>query len=286
YAFAKGPQSGVSESHYWARMNNMVRQLRSKYPGYRAEIDEMVGSVTGSKPANALRSALFNEWNAAAEADPYQKLVDKAMWEGRLPADFFQRQETGNAYGLTELKSYVATRERQAADISDQKAQLEFANSTGTLNTKEALRTFQAETSQSVVTMLADSATTVGQTYTALSERIQEDQRSAARGEPVDVTYQKTALAELKGLVSTQLRQLSLQQFGDTAGDSYVSMISDPKELDAAIAQAMWPINLMEDAILNENYGTAQALAAWLESVKNSNSKELLDAFPEVGRIQ
>lgn len=285
-AYSKGPQSGVSESHYWARMNNMVRQLRAKYPGYRGEIDDMVSSVTGAKPANALRSALFNEWNAAAEADPYQKLVDKAMWEGRLPADFFTRQEGGNAYGLTELQSYVATRERQAADIADQKSQLEFANSQGTLNEKDALRTFQAESAQTVTTLLSDSASTIGSTFATLTERIQEDQRAAARGEPVDVTYQKTALAELKGLVSTQLRQMSLQQFGSTASDSYISMINDPQQIDAAIAQAMWPINLMEDAILNENYGTAQSLAAWLESTKNLNSKELLTAFPEIGRIQ
>lgn len=285
-AYAKGPTSGVSESHYWARMNNMVRQLRSKYPGYRAEIDDMVSSVTGAKPANALRSSLFNEWNAAADSDPYQKLVDKAMWEGRLPADFFQRQETGNAYGLTELKSYVATRERQAADISDQKAQLEFSASQGNLNEKEALTTFAGEAAQTVTTLLSDSASSVGKSFAELSAKIQEDQQAAARGEPVDVTYQKTALAELKGLVATQLRQLSLTQFGSTAEASYISMIKDPKEIDAAIAQAMWPINLMEDAILNENYGTAQSMAAWLESTKNMNSKELLNAFPEIGRIQ
>lgn len=285
-AYRKGPTSGVSESHYWARMNNMVRQLRAKYPGYRAEIDQMVASVTGARPANALRSALFNEWNQAAESDPYQKLVDKAMWEGRLPADFFERQQAGNPYGMTELQSYVATRERQAADIADQKAQLEYNNSLGTLNEKDALRTFQAETAQTVANLLRDSSGTAGRIYQTATERIQEAQRASARGEPVDQTYLLGAFNELKGLVQTELRQLSLQQFGSTASDSYVSMISDPKEIDAAIAQAMWPINLMEDAILNENYGTLGSIAAWLDSTKNLNSRELLTAFPEIGRIQ
>lgn len=285
-AYSKGPRSGVSESHYWARMNNMVRQLRAKYPGYRAEIDDMVSGVTGAKPANALRSALFNEWNATADADPYAKLVDWAMKDGSLPGDFFNRQESGNPYNLVELQANVATKKRKQSEITDAQSQLSLNNSMGTLNEAEAVRTFGGEAAMAVTTMLADSTSASGQIFTAAKERILDAQRLASLGEPVDTTALVASFAELKGLVSTQLRQLSMNQFGATAADSYVSMIKDPKLIDAQIAQAMWPINIMEDAILNENYGTVASMAAWIESTKNNNVKELHDSFPELGRIQ
>lgn len=285
-AHRKGPKSGVSESHYWARMNNMVRQLRAKYPGYRQEIDQMVSSVTGATPANALRSALFNEWNSGAESDPYAKFADWAMKDGSLPADFFQRQENGNPYGLVELQAAVSTTKRKQSEMTESKKQLEYANSMGTLNQKEALRVFQSEAAMTVTNLLQDSTSVIGTSYTALTERIQEAQRAAAQGAPVDTNYLRTAYAEFKGLVQSELRGLSMQQFGSTAADSYISMISDPQAIDAAINQAMAPLNIIEDAILNEQYGVVGSMAAWLESTKDLNSKELLQALPEIGRLQ
>lgn len=42
----------------------------------------------------------------------------------------------------------------------------------------------------------------------------------------------------------------------------------------------------MEDAILNENYGIMNSMGAWLESVKQNNSADLIRDLPEIGRIQ
>lgn len=150
-------QGNLKESHYWARMNNMVRQLRGKYPGYRSEIDQMVASVTGARPANALRAALFDEWRAeASKESSLSKLEDWAIKNGRLPVDYYQRKQENNPYTQTELAAYVARKQRDEAERSDRRAALAENAERGTATTKDVEKAFRTEASQTVTTILQD----------------------------------------------------------------------------------------------------------------------------------
>ncbi|MGW8182126.1 MAG: hypothetical protein ACWGQW_25635, partial [bacterium] len=58
----------IDEQGYWARANNIVAQLKSRYPGYTDYIDGIVRSELGRNPANAVQQALFSASDARRQA--------------------------------------------------------------------------------------------------------------------------------------------------------------------------------------------------------------------------
>ena len=61
-------QGRLSQVHYTARLDSMVRQMRARYPGYRDQIDKIVQDVTGITPANTLQRQLMQEFESASAA--------------------------------------------------------------------------------------------------------------------------------------------------------------------------------------------------------------------------
>lgn len=53
-------QGKVTQEYYYQRLASTLKGLRTKYPGYEKEVDSIVQNVTGTRPANAFRDALFN----------------------------------------------------------------------------------------------------------------------------------------------------------------------------------------------------------------------------------
>ena len=51
----------IRESHYYAQLNNVVRGLKSRYPGYGEVIDNTIRDITGITPANSLVFAIQQE---------------------------------------------------------------------------------------------------------------------------------------------------------------------------------------------------------------------------------
>lgn len=51
----------LSETNYYMRVDSMVRQLRSRFPGHRDDIDGIVSDVINAPAANQVRRALFAE---------------------------------------------------------------------------------------------------------------------------------------------------------------------------------------------------------------------------------
>lgn len=283
-------QRGVlKESHYWARLNSMVRQLRSRYPGYRSEIDQMVQGITGSRPANALRAALFREWGAAAEEDPLVKLEDWASKQGHLPTDYHERAMAGNPYSMTELQAYVARRTRAAADSAARRADMAEAEAQGSLTENQALRNFRVETNQAMQTLLEDMSQTVGTNYAEVQSRIREAQRMAAAGTPMDATelQQLSAMmGELRQEARMALHALAMEQHDDNPMHRYGAYL-DESQIEATINQALTPITLMEEALSSDNpWGVLGSVQAWVDAQKTQAGRELLEGVPVMARLQ
>lgn len=92
-------QGVMSESLYWARLASAAKTLRARYPGYNEQIDEIISSVTGARPANALRSALQqDEQNITQAANDSEKRKDAFLYTnseyvGMIAPGFFQNPE-------------------------------------------------------------------------------------------------------------------------------------------------------------------------------------------------
>jgi hypothetical protein len=73
---------GMSDSHYSASLEQVVQELRSRYPGYREHIDSTVSRITGQTPANALRSSTLRDLNAMASQSAAAAKSNEA-WYGK-----------------------------------------------------------------------------------------------------------------------------------------------------------------------------------------------------------
>lgn len=225
----------------------MVRQLRSKYPGYREQIDKMVSGVTGSNPANALRAALFDEWRADAsksgsKADQEMKFVNAHL--NYIPTDYFARIEAGNPYSFNEVRAAVASKERTAAEVSDTRARLGLQIDQGNAQKKTILTGYKSELTKTVNTVLSDTTTQVGKDYKSAMDMIRKAQRAIAEGNPIPATETE----KIKGLAGNLITQvnIALDQIGAENWDgdpshNYFSQL-DPKDMSAAKQEALLPI--------------------------------------------
>lgn len=68
-ALALAHQQGkVTPEYYYQRLTATMKGLRAKYPGYEKEVDNIIQNVTGTRPANAFRDALFQNIASAQQA--------------------------------------------------------------------------------------------------------------------------------------------------------------------------------------------------------------------------
>lgn len=58
-------QGGLSNSAYYARLEAIAKEARSRYPGFREDIDNILKDITGVTPANSLRSSLLQDLDNA-----------------------------------------------------------------------------------------------------------------------------------------------------------------------------------------------------------------------------
>lgn len=286
-AFASG---AVNETYYWSRMNSMVKKLRAQYPGYRTEIDSIVSSVTGSRPANELRDALFRD---AGKEDPavkaHREMVEWAAKNGYLPPDFDQRQMGGSPYGPAELRSYIATRTRDKVSLETDRAQLSYAVELGNANKTDITKAARAEFASVVNDAVRNTQLGAGATYKQVMDMIQKFQGDIAKGGNI-TGEQRVALGQLinqmEFALRTQMQEVARQSWdGKDPEKSYIAQMSS-EELNKAMEDAMIPINLVKQAMTAENWGMFGTTSAYLEAQEKANEAELLKQFPVLQTIQ
>lgn len=72
-------QGKLTDTAYYSRMVSTVRRLKANYPGYSEQVDAIIQDVTGTRPANALRSAMLQEL-ADSEAEARAGADRDARW--------------------------------------------------------------------------------------------------------------------------------------------------------------------------------------------------------------
>ena len=289
-AWARGT---LSESHYWARMNNMVRQLRAKYPGYRGEIDNIVSGVTGAKPANALRNALQSEWDKAAsdskaKASEVTKLAEKMAGEGYLPSDYFPRLNGDQPYGYEELLAEYQNQSLIKTDIARAKSQLELKNAMGQDLEKDATDSWQNESQRYVYGVINDAARSEGKSWNKLNtdiRRLQDMAGSGQRVPPMEIEKLRPQIASLRQQVEMGLEAIGSQPIGKS-GKSYSNLIRDRKQYEDMKARALEPLNILEKALADQNFGLLNAALNQINAVQNDAKGAILQSDPGMGYLK
>lgn len=71
-------QGKLTDTAYYSRLVSNVKSLKARYPGYEEQVDTIIMDVTGTRPANALRTAMLSELEAErAEREQSSRDMDR-----------------------------------------------------------------------------------------------------------------------------------------------------------------------------------------------------------------
>lgn len=291
-------QGDMKASHYWARMNTAVRQLRGRYPGYRDEIDQIVSGITGAKPANALQSALFSEWGEAASAakaasasgqDKYLNLVTSMSSSIGLPMDFQMRADNGQPYGFEELLVYQSNINRNKQAISSAQAEITLAQAQGNLTKENILGTTSEMMNAKVNEQITMNTSSFG-SFSQVSAKISEiSMRQATGQDPYDPTELSSFISyfgDLRTLASQELDAIVNEPIGGDPANGSVARYLSPQEISDRKTAALAPIDNMIEALTNGNYGAVAVQIAQFKAEEDYKGRKMRESLgPEMDRF-
>jgi uncharacterized protein (TIGR02594 family) len=286
-------QSGqLKESHYWARAQSIVRQLKGRYPGYQEQIDTMVGSITGVRPANALRRALFDEWGAGAGDGEKRRqsliasMADDGSLENAAP-DFWERERAGNGYTTAELMEAQSGWNQEENANKKRQSRLSVAKANGELTSDEVYKTFRDEVNTKGRLMLQQGLTKfeAGQGGTLL-ELVAEAQIQASQGKDIDAETARRLgqAAELtRGQYDAAFEALLDQQWhgSDDPNDTYRRNMT-PTQIEDARKEFMKPLDRIERALTHQQLGILNQAALQHEARKQDVTNSFVEENPEL----
>jgi muramidase (phage lysozyme) len=259
----------ISDSYYYARLEAGVRQLRAKYPGYREQIDNMVSSVTGVQPANALRRSLLSEIQQAESAaqsasSKYETFVNQNMqFAGPWAQDFAQ----GRLPPEGEFRAYVAQRKTEVEDISRQKTLIEFGNLTEDQRARTAGRVFTQEANAAIQGMID-----------AVWGKVQKAQAPDSEPTAAEREQLRQSVAQLRATAEMTLDQILNTPIGET-GETYATILGQD-EVRKIREQQLNRVQVLSDALTNDQFGLLNLDRNVSRNIQDENVRRYLNQFP------
>ena len=263
-------QGKISEVNYYGRLATLSKQLRSRYPGYEDVVDQTIQSVTGTRPANAYRDAIFQELSAAAEgASSEQKF--KRQWEkdneGELGVlfgpEYFENPE---AYDFQKVRARVAAFKAEKTQIEAERDRLALANSQGDFNDKRAARAIDRDFTFIVQSTLNRA---VGADQTSFAQKIDE---FVAKG--------GGSAQEIQGFINTiSQAEAEVRTALLTRGrEAYVAGgLASNETVNKAVDEALYPLLKAKEAVLGGDFKLAGRFATITQIMKDEQVAGMME---------
>lgn len=266
----------LRESHFYARLHSITRQMRSRYPGYEDQIDGIVQGVTGVNPANALRRELMQEAQAsAASSSKFDKYVDQN--QRYLPSDYYQRQHDGDPYTEAETKAFVAQRKQEAFAIEQEAAKLRLQKERGEMQQEDAMKAGRKAVNLHATKVFEDVKSPLG-------ARLKGFRQLSA-----DVLQDQVVSAEEKAQLEQGLRELQVasnQEFEAFLEENGLAGLYSQKEKQELQQEFNSKFKVYADAVMNEEYGLLNAQSRQNEARKDEATGRLLNSNDILPRLQ
>lgn len=255
----------LKPSHYYGKLNVMVKSLKAKYPGYEKEIDATVSSITGSNPANSLMSSLEQE--AKAEASARDASASKYFTYLTTNQDFVERAFPGfflmpedQRPDQAQVMSGVAQLQASDSRLKSLTLQLEADAKLGQLDDKNLLSAASDIAGTTVQQTLSGGFSTMGKDYPTILKTLQEYQKNPALATPEALQEIQMGTASLIANVTSTLQS--------TLSTGVYAQLPNEKRKEL-IEGAIAPLKTLSDALNNQDYGIVGAQAALIEATKN-----------------
>jgi len=274
-------QGKIRESNYWARMDDIARTMRSRFPGHRDEIDRHVSSLTGRVPANALRSALAQELKAAQSASSTGDKQRNSLLTAAAKAGyndvvklFTQRPDLG----LDKLQVAVANRASIDAKLDLRSKELTVMDKEGDLRTDQIKSAARGEVYASLAPILSsvgaetDGGITVPQLKAKITE-LAEAKRPPTAEEEQQIRAMFTKL-------SVQMTAVADQTLNKNRGGLvWGSRLSESERSDIkAIPENI--LKPLQDAIFNKDSGISTWASDILDAMGNEEQLRIFEEEP------
>ena len=212
----------VSQAHYYLQLDNMSRQVRSRFPGHRMQVDQIVQNVTGINPANALATEIFRQTQVGTDAATTRMntIASAAMTAGRPDIILGLRNGTMSPAQAEYLiaETHGVTRSQDAA-----RRQLEIRQAQGQVNETEQERTAITGISRGGAVLMSTVQNSMGMSGEQFVGRIHElSTRAASGGDVSDEVNALVPVAQQFGslymnMVHNELAQPAYTQMGAAA---------------------------------------------------------------------
>lgn len=269
-AFASGK---VKSYHYWGRLENEVKSLRNKYPGYRDVIDDTVSSITGSTPANALRSALLGEMDALNSSS---KSIQEKQWTKVQENMEWMSPATYQGYNNGSVSFETAMTEAQQKQYKDKgntvaRNQFETDAAAGKLNKDRVVSQGILEMDQLQNEIFHDA----GKAFNIQIDAAYEDGKIT----PDEVKGLTPVLMSLERDFNTGLQQIWSKENTELSGQSFNSFIGTEgiAARDAGIDQARKNFSLIIAAAKEGDFSLLKANQSYVEIMQGHDTLDFMN---------
>lgn len=283
-------QGKVSDTAYYSRLESLSRQVRSRYPGYREQIDQKIQQITGVNPANALRREVLQEYNTKAQAarsamDDEQKFYERHLED--LPADFEKRKQSGNPYSYTEVRQYVGEKVRERQEITDIKSSMELDSKRKTLSKEQAVDGARDIVDRVSNRLFRESSTAAG--WKDFEKRVLEASKNGTKLTPEDQQKFETELNRFRAAYELAFdNTISETKYGQRSLRAHIADENEVKKLREGY-MARWEV--MKNALLDGQMGVFGAAQRAIEAEQTYGYRKLvptgslLDKLAIIGKV-
>jgi len=266
-------QEKVTPEYYYQRLAATTKSLRAKYPGYEKEVDDIIQSVTGTRPANQYRDALFaniqNEQTAmASKQDMFQKWLMKDQNMGlavRLAPDLFMNPEK---YSTDQAKAELMT------DVELQQGRVQQAKNSQVIN--DADKSISGPAVSEYIGTLASTHIQGALNGTDIGSA--QSRFTAAMS---DGTVSPEEKAEINAyIVNTRLQ--ATQDIRTTLSREGIGKNFTLAEKNKMVEDALAPLTEIEAMVNSDNISGAKQQAEKLAAMKNQATSDMFQKFPDL----
>jgi len=271
----------INETTYWARIEALSRQLRTRYPGYREFIDQSTAGITGSVPANALRRSILSDVeqanNKAAAAANKQDMFIRQNLEWMTP-ETRQKVLSNQPYDFNKVVMEVGEKQAYAKDIEIKRAEISYAKDSNNLNAEMASSGYTREANTVADTMISNF-------QSVLKANNIDITKLGEGGSPEQETAVRNFFAQARVAMSEQLNGVANSPLTPDSPNTWSTVVNDPNKIKNIQQQAVSRLDALETAYFNKDYGALNAHANYASAAKNADIARLLSSNDAVRRL-
>lgn len=262
----------LGDTAYYAQLESLTRQIRARYPGYRDQVDNMIQTVAGVTPANALRKSVLSDIQSSQSATDKEK--DK-QWSfvkenlQYLTPDQIKQVSSGQV-DFPGLLQTIAGRKSEEFAFQSQKLQLETQAAKGKANADDAAKVATDGIGGMMTRMWQDSTSGMKD----LNDRLLKAQQSGAALSPQDLQQFKGQFLQLKTAAQQKIQE-SLYTPGPS-GHSLASIMGNDKAQEVMKTQ-MARFDDVEKMITDGNYGAIAINKNFADASTDQRTRVMLE---------